>query len=476
MLAAVLVSGVLGWATLTWRQARLVAILPIPPASVQSPPVAEHLRDRYDAARRDPASAAAVGDLCVAYHADMFFDHAERCYDVVAGLAPDDWHWTYYRALIRFERGGGDELIASLRQVIDAAPDFSPAWLRLGDAQFKAGRYEDAAEAWQRALDLSPVAEEAGEPRHLTEVPISAYASLGMARLALSAEEFDRARQILEGIVAETPQFGPAHRLLADSYRALGRTSDAARQVTRAGRLPPYAPARDPLVDILARESRNATFLLRLASEANLSVNAGWSEYLTRRALEIEPENPEVVVKLGRILRTIGRDAEALPFFLRYHEMVPGDHEGLAHIGSCLSALGRYEEAEPYLRQAVEALDDPVSHYNMGLLLAVTGRAGEAISEYQEALERDPGHADARMNLATALARLGQLDLAARELARVVEDDPENAAARANLGLVLLDLGRVQDAASQLREALRLNPSLAPAAEALALLSEVAPE
>jgi Flp pilus assembly protein TadD len=80
------------------------------------------------------------------------------------------------------------------------------------------------------------------------------------------------------------------------------------------------------------------------------------------------------------------------------------------------------------------------------------------------------------MNLATALARLGQLDLAARELARVVEDDPENAAARANLGLVLLDLGRVQDAASQLREALRLNPSLAPAAEALALLSEVAPE
>ena len=96
------------------------------------------------------------------------------------------------------------------------------------------------------------------------------------------------------------------------------------------------------MVDDLARESRNSTLLLRLASEANLAVNAEWSEYLTRRALEFDPDNPEAVVKLGRVLRTIGRNEEALEFFQRYHQLVPGDYLGLAHIGSCLSALGRY--------------------------------------------------------------------------------------------------------------------------------------
>lgn len=471
LFTAVLLAGAAVWGAGSWWQSRRPAQLPPPPPSVQSPAIAAHLRDRYEAARGAGASASAVGDLCVAYHADMFFDLAERCYAVADARGPGDWRWTYYRALIQSERGGGDELVASLLQVVAAARDFGPAWLRLGDAHFKAGRRMEAAEAWERVLALPGGRDDAGDPPHLTEVPTAAYASLGLARIALAAGEFERARGVLEGVVAATPQFGPARRLLADSYRALGREEDAALQVARAGRLPPYAPAHDPLVDVLARESRNATFLLRLASEANLSVNARWSEYLTRRALEFEPDNPEVVVKLGRILRTVGRDEDALPLFLRYHEMVPGDHEGLAHIGSCLSALGRYEEAEPYLRQAAEALDDPVTHFNLGLLFAVTGRAEQAIAAYQRALERDPGHGDARMNLAAVFARLGDMDRAARELTRVVGDDPENAVARTNLGLVLLDQGQAQAAAAHLREALRLDPRLVPAAEALASLS-----
>src|SRR5678810_1008878 len=121
-------------------------------------------------------------------------------------------------------------------------------------------------------------------------------------------------------------------------------------------------------VDDLSRESRNSTLLLRVSSEANLAVNAEWAEYLTRRALEFDPDNPEAVVKLGRVLRTIGRNEEALEFFQRYNQMVPGDFLGLAHIGSCLSAMGRYQEAESYLRRAVAGIDDPQTHYNLCLL------------------------------------------------------------------------------------------------------------
>ena len=444
------------------------AELPAPPAATGlSPAVAAHLRERYAAASQAPGDVAAVGPLCIAYHADMLFDLADRCYASASDLESGNWRWRYFRTIILTERGGGDALVAMLRDIIKAAPQFGPAWLRLGDAEFKAANYDVAAEAWRHASELPEPAPEPGDPPHVVEFPMRAYATLGLARVALVKNDVDRARDMLERLTMATPSFGPGFRLLGDAYHALGRAADADRAVYRAGRLLAYSPYADPMMDVLARESRNSTLLLRLASEATLSVNAPWSEYLARRAAEFDPGNPEAVLKLARVLRTVERNDEALALFQKYREMVPGDVQVLAHIGSCLSAMGRYDEAETYFRQALARLDDPVTHYNMGLLFAVTGRLDAAIAEYQRALERDPSHVDARGNLAIALVRQGKLDRATKELTTLIEQDPDNAGAHTNLGLVLLQQGRKEQARAQLQEALRLNPTLAQAAEAL---------
>jgi len=443
------------------------AELPAPPAAGLSPAVAAHLRERYAAASQAP-HIAAVGPLCIAYHADMFFDLADRCYVAASDLDSANWRWPYFRTMILTERGGGDALVAMLRNIVKAGPQFGPAWLRLGDAEFKAADYDAAADAWRHAIELPEPSPEAGDsPAHVVEFPMRAYASLGLARVALVKNDVDRAREMLEQLTMTTPNFGPGFRLLGDAYRALGRTADADRAVYRAGRLLAYSPYGDPMMDVLARESRNSTLLLRLASEATLSVNAPWSEYLTRRAAQFDPDNPEAVLKLARVLRTVDRNEEALALFQKYRQMVPGDVQVLAHIGSCLSAMGRYAEAETYFRDALARLDDPITHYNMGLLLAVTGRLDGAIAEYERALQRDPSHVDARGNLAIALVRQGKLDRATRELTTLIKQDPDNASAHTNLGLVLLQQGRAEQARAQLQEALRLDPTLAQAAEAL---------
>jgi tetratricopeptide (TPR) repeat protein len=464
--AVILAAGV--WVGLRWRQSAAAGRVPSPPTTAaQSKAVAAHLAAKYAAARDEPTTPAAVGALCVAYHADMFFDEADRCYAIVTALEPGQWRWQYYRALIHAERGGSASLVDALRHVVRQAPDFVPGWLRLGDALFKARQYDQARDAWQRARDARPPDSGRALPRHVLEVPWSAYAAVGLARIAIVQGDSVRAREILERVAADAPQFSSPLRLLADVYRSLGRQADAERVVYRANRLQPYAPYADPMVDDLARESRNGTLLLRLSSEANLAVNAEWAEYLTRRALEFDPDNPEAVVKLGRVLRTVGRNEEALGFFERYHGLVPGDFLGLAHIGSCLSAMGRYGEAESYLRRAIAGVDDPQTHYNLGLLLSITGRPGEAIAEYEKALARDPMHADARMNMATALARQGRTYAAMRELVRLVDQDPDNAVARANLGVVLIQQGRVAQARAQLEAALRTAPGLESARQAL---------
>jgi tetratricopeptide (TPR) repeat protein len=468
VLVVAVIVGVGVWMLMRWRASDAAARVPRPPAAAsQSKAVAAHLTAKYDAAHREPTSSAAIGSLCVAYHADMFFDEADRCYALVSEMDSSQWRWRYYRALIQAERGGGEPLVENLRRVVNQASDFGPAWQRLGDALFKAGKYDEARDAWERASTAPSSDTNQPAPRHVTEVPLSAYANVGLARIALVQGETTKAGEILERVAADSPQFSSALRLLADVYRTLGRQADADRLVYRANRLQPFAPYLDPMVDDLARESRNSTLLLRVSSEANLAVNAEWAEYLTRRALEFDPVNPEAVVKLGRVLRTVGRNAEALEFFQRYQQMVPGDFLGLAHIGSCLSAMGRYAEAEPYLRRAVAGIDDSQTHYNLGLLLSLTDRTADAIAEYEKALARDPMHADARLNMATALARQGRMDQASRELTRLVEQDPDNAVARTNLGVVLIQQGKVEQARVQLEAALRGDPGLEPARQAL---------
>ena len=276
-----------------------------------------------------------------------------------------------------------------------------------------------------------------------------------------------RSRQILERVTTTSPRFSSGFRLLAESYTVLGRRSDADTALRRANRLPPYAPYADPMVDALARESRNGTFLLRQASEADLADSAEWSEHLTRRALEFDPDNPDVVAKLGRILRTLGRTEEALAVFQRYQQMVPGDKLALAQIGGCLTDLGEFGEAESYLRRALGGLEDGLTHYNLGLLLAQTNRLDEAVAEYRLALTFDPNDARTHNNLAAVLARQGKLDQAARELTRALEIDPDNANTHTNLGLVFAQQGPRERAAREFEAALRLNPDHPAAQEAL---------
>jgi len=134
------------------------------------------------------------------------YDQAERCYAVAEQLSGFAWRWTYYRALAQGARGDADGLAAGLRRVVAAAPEFSPAWWQLGEMEFKAGRDDRADEAWRRVLALPEPARpapSAGSPARLAVAPISAYAILGLSRLAMAQGHADRGRprRRLRGLV-----------------------------------------------------------------------------------------------------------------------------------------------------------------------------------------------------------------------------------------------------------------------------------
>ena len=449
------------------RQAAYAAQLPsLPDLSNQPSAVREHLTEADRVARARPTVAEAVGALGLAYHADLFYDQAEHAYAIAEELSGFAWRWTYYRALVQGMRGNTDGLADGLGRVVAAAPDFGPAWWRLGDAEFKVGRYDRAGAAWRHALPLPEPARSADQPvssAHTASAPVSAYAALGLARLAMVQGEAGRAGTMLEEVTATAPRFGPAFRLLGNAYMTLDRVEDGERALRIADRLPKYAPYLDPLTEALVQESRSTTFLLQQASTADLTTNAAWREYLVRRALEFDPDHLDALFDLATMFRVLLRYDEALELLERHRRLRPGNFQVLADIGRCLSGLRRYAEAEPVFRRALAGLDNADTRYDLGLVLDRVGQLAEAVVEYQRALDRDPNHLDALNNLGAALAGQGQLAAAAHLFERLVAVNPDDADARANLGVVLIASGAYDLATRRFREALRLEPDHARA-------------
>jgi tetratricopeptide (TPR) repeat protein len=464
------------------RKARFRSQLPpLPTFSHHPTALRDYLENADRAARAAPTSVEAVGALGLAYHANMLYEEADRSYAIAEELGgsvdadPErvglQHPWSYYRALVYEARGDPGAVATALQRVVARAPEFSPAWWRLGDAEFKLGRRDAAVAAWERARSLpepAPAEPWAGAPARRAAAPISAYAALGLARAALAGGDAERARQILEGVTATAPAFGPGMRLLGTAYASLGRRDDAERAARRADRMPGYDPYVDPTFVLLARESRSPTFLLQQAAAADAGTNGAWREYLARRALELDPDNTDALQELSTLLRVLRRFDEALAVLRRLEPLVPDDPRTIADIGRCLSGLRRYGEAETVLRRAVEGLDDANNRYDLALVLDRTGRLAEAMTEYRRALAHNPTHRDALNNLGVAYARAGRLDQAAAQFERLVAADPANPDAHANLGAILLSLGQSDRAAQEFRAALEIDPGHSVARDALA--------
>jgi tetratricopeptide (TPR) repeat protein len=83
-----------------------------------------------------------------------------------------------------------------------------------------------------------------------------------------------------------------------------------------------------------------------------------------------------------------------------------------------LHELGRLREAERACRDALAACgDEPLLHYNLGVVLEDLGRAHDAATEYEAALRIDPELADCLYNLALLDERLGRHRDAIRHMA-----------------------------------------------------------
>ncbi len=153
--------------------------------------------------------------------------------------------------------GNPREASAAAREVLRAAPDFTPAYLLLGEVYWRQGRPHRAMRQWHQAYEatghtalldrLERAYLEDNRPHRLIDfyhqallrAPDDLRLRYRLATVCVRLEMVEEAAAHLEAVVREAPGFGPALSELADISRRRGQLAQAlayAQQALAASR------------------------------------------------------------------------------------------------------------------------------------------------------------------------------------------------------------------------------------------------
>lgn len=244
------------------------------------------------------------------------------------------------------------------------------------------------------------------------------------------------------------PRVAVGWNVLAASHQAAGRPAEAAEAYRRAVRLEPGNPDAH----------NNHGLVLWLLGRS------GEAEAAYRRALEARPAFPEARFNLGLVLADLGRDDEAEACFQAVLEDRPGFADAANALGNLYRGRGRLADAEAAYRRALAQRPGYAEvESNLGEVLRAQGRVDEAIAAFGRALKRRPGYAEAHSNLGLALADAGRPRDAAAAYRRALEFAPQRVEIGVNLGRALRDQGRLDEAERAYRDVLDARPESADA-------------
>jgi tetratricopeptide (TPR) repeat protein len=304
------------------------------------------------------------------------------------------------------------------------------ASLAVAQAAWNADDQPAALEATRRALELRPGWE---------------LAALFQAR-ALQRDSVDQAVVFLEGFLKNNPG-------ARDARLNLARLLVAARR---------YPDARKQFEILVGEAPNNPEIAMAVATLSLQAKDYPAAELQLRRALEINPKDPDVVrLYLGQVNEELKRDEQALKW---YSSVSPGGEQFIAaqaRYAGVLARQGKMAEARKYL-QDVPAGD---AQQRLQLILAEASLLRDAHA-YQEAFEflgaavaKTPDVPDLMYDYAMAAEKVNRMDVLEANLRRVIAMRPTHAHAYNALGYSLADRNeRLAEARTLIETAHKLAP------------------
>ncbi|HET9227181.1 MAG TPA: tetratricopeptide repeat protein, partial [Thermoanaerobaculia bacterium] len=317
------------------------------------------------------------------------------------------------------QEGASDEALALLKELRTRAPSFVEAYAL--EARVARRRYLETGEARYLQHGLAAVEDAIriapGDPR-----PLEAR-----FELQLSAGRLDEA----EASLARLEEIDPAGSLLQRGLLAesRGRTAEGLELMRDAVRLQPSWPnllilanaeyrqsrfddARRHAEDLLARSPGNVDGLKMLA-QIELLRNPERAVQLLREAAKTDP-GADSLTNLGVSLLLLRRYRAAEDSLRKALELQPENPDPALNLADCLTLLGRAEEAQRLYAGIAEATSGPSApggdwHLSSvrAQALAHLGRTDEALAAIQRALRLSPENGQLAYEAAVVYAVIG---------------------------------------------------------------------
>lgn len=369
---------------------------------------------------------------------------------------------------------------------------------RLGCLQILAGRIEDAAESFLRAISLAPGS-------------LQAVLNFGFVQCLASAEP-SRLRRSVKELVAALERFPSEARLylhLAELYEASSLYEAAISRIGDALDVAPWCmeaydlaaryaflgaectlPLRKKIDALVAKAEeelkrssgdfkakKNLALILigsaryrraapeeykrpcelleevvahdddeevgfRIAECRERMGDLGAAERILRAVLERSPQSYRPPFELGGFLLRRGRPVEAVDLFRKAVAIAPQEATLYQSLRFALMSAKKLR-LEEFAARAELALSpsSPDAYLRLGRAYLEALRTEQALEVLQKAAMLAPGRADVHTELARALERLGRQDEAEGALRRAIAADPAYAEAYKILGRILLERG-----------------------------------
>ena len=246
-----------------------------------------------------------------------------------------------HRASELFRTGKHLDGVALLRSVIERRPDTADAYISLAYAYWESGQTAEAISLLEAGL--------AGEaPERDIKIRLGIY-------LAESGTDAKRAIQLLETLPKSDAE---GQNALGLAYGKAGRFKDAVAAFQGVLKLDPTnALANQNIATMLIEESLNKPSMA--------PANFREAEVFARKAIDLDPDLAKAFTTLGVIQAQTNRVDQAIDSWKKAVSLDPGEFQGMYNLVLLLAKSGRIGEArtygEQFIRTAPPYLADDVA-------------------------------------------------------------------------------------------------------------------
>jgi predicted Zn-dependent protease len=401
------------------------------------------------AAKTWPPDAAALGELARLYLANGFQREAEQSLRGLLVYDSQNPRWPHYLASVQAGFGQLDEAIELWRRVLELAPDYRPAKLKLAESLLKANRLEEARKAYEMVVGESP-----GE----------IYAELGLAQVNIRQGRWGEAREDLESSVKTDPLFSAGWALLATVADRLGDAGEARQAREKSTLLGRFRDVPDPWTDELVDFCYE---VYRLEVTASTFAAAGENDRavpILQRAIRLAPKDSRPRRQLGKIYQALHQNELAEEALQEAIALQPDDARAYIDLVNVERAQGKAAKALSLLKLAVEKCPNSDGlDLEMAAALMAANRTEEAIEYFKKAMVLVPDSPAVYEQLAKAQITLGRGDEAAQTLAVGLQRNPETPGMLISLARLEVEKGDAAAAEAHLSRAVKNEADLDPA-------------